>query len=264
MRIDLKQVLMVFRFHLIESFRNYQILLTNIALPLLFFITSLLIENNSQMNLIELRTLIYSQFFATSLLFGILTYSFSQPLQNFVEIIEEQSYLVLSQTSLKYFNFVLGKRFGDLLLLNFHVIFVMLLFNCLESVSEIPFWKILVISNLSFFTMNPISEYIATKIKSVKMANNIGTLAALLLIFSLTFTNMFSTLSTNDFHLIEKVLLINPMFGFYDSLNVITKGTTDFYFGSFIKNLTYMLCYAIISSVIGYLYNSKNKHGGVE
>jgi membrane protein len=249
-----KQVFVVLRFHLIESLRNYQILLTNIALPILFVITSLLVENNSQMDPSELSLLIHSQFFSTSLLFGILSYSFSQPLQNLVEIIEEQSDLVLSQTDLKYFNFILGKRLGDLLLLNFHVLFVILLFSSLKSVSDVPVLKILLISNLSFFIINPISDYIATKIKTVKMANNIGTLAALLLIFSLTFTNMFSTLSTNNFSMIEKILVINPMFGFYDSLNMILQEKEDFYFGSFVNNLTYMILYATIIFVIEYIY----------
>ena len=74
MDLQIRQIFIVTYYHLLESKRNYQIILTNLALPILFFITSLIIENNSHMTTEELKNLIYLQFFSTSLLFGILTF----------------------------------------------------------------------------------------------------------------------------------------------------------------------------------------------
>ena len=57
MDLQIRQIFIVTYYHLLESKRNYQIILTNLALPILFFITSLIIENNSHMTTEELKNL---------------------------------------------------------------------------------------------------------------------------------------------------------------------------------------------------------------
>lgn len=258
MEFKINQVIAVLYYHLLESKRNYQIILTNLALPILFFLTSLIVENNSYLELKELRQLIYSQFLSSSLLFGILTFSFSMPLQDNVEALEEGKLDMLKKTDLEYFNYLIGGKLSYIVLLNLHILFVILLFSSLQSITELPILKILLLVNLSFFAMNPFSYLIANRIKSVKLANNIGVLVMLVLLFSLTFTKMFSNLTTLDLSILNKILIINPMFGFYDSLNTILLRQGSFYFGSEYKNLLYMLFYAILITVIEY-FNSRGK-----
>ena len=258
MDLQIRQIFIVTYYHLLESKRNYQIILTNLALPILFFITSLIIENNSHMTTEELKNLIYLQFFSTSLLFGILTFSFSMPLQNNVEATEDGKNDMLQKTDLKQINYIMGDKLADLMLLNFQILFVLFLFSSLKSVSDLPVIKICILENLSFLSINPFAYLISTKIKTVKLANNIGVLITLILLFSLTFTKMFSTMTTLDFTALNRILTINPMFGFYDCLNNLLLGTKEFYFGSEIKNILYVLVYVIIVSFFE-VYFSKKK-----
>lgn len=261
MKITFKQVISVCKSHLIELGRNYQIILTNIFLPLVFFITSLLIERYSDMNIAELKLLISSQFFLTSLLFGIITYSLTQPLQDLVELKEEKIDLLLSQTNLKYFSYILGKKISDLIMSNIHVGFVVALFSTLDSISNLPYLQIFILSNLTFFLVNPLATFASKKIKNVKIANNIGTMILLILIFSLTFTKMFSSMLPIDFSMFNKLLTINPLFGYYDTLTNLFLETENFYFGSFYKNILYMIIYAIILLGIENIVTRKRKRG---
>lgn len=255
--VNKKMLFSVTKIHLIEQFRGYQLLLTNIFMPLLFFGIAVLMIEKSNMSVKELELLVNSQFFSTSLMFGVLTYSFVFPLQNIVGFKEEGTYKWLRQTTISDTEFLFGRKVANIVILNLHSIFVILLFGSLGYMEFDIILKLLVLINISFFTLNPLATILASKISNKNIANNIGTFTMLIIIFSLTFSMLFSSQLNINFENIQKFLIINPLMGYYDGSLVLFGLNGDYFFNSYVNNILYILIFALVITTIEIIFVNK-------
>ncbi|MGM0122890.1 hypothetical protein IGI37_000256 [Enterococcus sp. AZ194] len=247
---SISRVLSVIKLHILEQLRSYQLLITNIVLPVLFFGVSYFLKSNSDLNDTELSALINSQFFSTALMFGVITYAFTFPLINLVNSKEEQTLRWIKQTDLNTKEFTVGNKLANLLFLNLHCLFVILLFSLLGYLNLDIILKIIVLVNITFFVLNPFSFIISTFIKSTTFASNFSNLVMLFMVFTLTFSSLFSMQTDFSLDTIQKFLIINPLFGYYDSMLVLVGNANDYFFNGFIETILYVLVFGIVTSLI--------------
>ena len=244
------RIIAVVKLHITEQLRMYQLLITNIILPVLFYSISILMIKKSEMSISDLSLLINSQFFSTSLMFGLLTYSFTLPLINLVDIKEKETLLWIRQTKLTTREFTIGNKVANLIFLNLHSFFVIVLFSSLGYLSFSIVTKIIVLINITFFVINPFAFILSTKTKSAAFSNNFSSLLMLLLVFSLTFSTLFSVQLHIDLKEIQKFLLVNPLFGYYDSMLVLAGNSDEYFLGTLFKTLLYLLGFASVTTFI--------------
>jgi hypothetical protein len=248
--ISKRRVFSVLKLHVLEQLRSYQLLITNIVLPLLFFGISFILKNKSDMNDTELSILINSQFFSTALMFGVVTYSFTFPLVNLVEIREKQTLRWIRQTELNTNEYTLGNKLANLVFLNIHSVLVILLFSTLGYLDVEITIKIMILVNLTFLVLNPFSFILSTLIKSTTFANNFSSLMMLLMVFTLTFSTLFSVQMNFSVDDVQKFLIINPLFGYYNSMLALVGGEGKYFFNNYAGTFGYMLMFAVIMSLI--------------
>lgn len=249
--ISRRRVSAVIGLHILEQLRSYQLLLTNIILPLLFFGISFILKSKSDLDNLELSILINSQFFSTALMFGVITYAFTFPMVTLVDIREKQTLRWIKQTHLKINEFTMGTKIANLLFLNVHCLLVILLFSILGYLDLDVIVKIMVLVNLTFFILNPFSFIISTFIKSTTFANNFSSLMMLVMVFTLTFSTLFSVQMNFSLEDVQKFLIINPLFGYYNSMLAVVGNTGDYFFNNYMGTIFYMILFGLIMSLIG-------------
>lgn len=248
--VSFSRVFSVVQLHIIEQLRSYQLLVMNIILPLLFFCISLFIKQRSNMSQDELSVMINSQFFSTALMLCVVTYCFSFPLVNLVDMKEKKTMLWIGQSKLGISEFIVGNKIANLFFLNFQSILIIILFSLLGYLDFFVIAKIVLIINLTFFVLNPFAFIFAKFMKSVSFASNFSSMIMLLLIFTLTFSTLFSIQLNFNLEKIQRFLVINPLFGYYNSMLVLVGRTTDYFFKSFFGTIAYLIIFGLITNLI--------------
>lgn len=243
--------------YLTEQFRNYQLLIMNCIIPVLFFTCSLIFKMKSLAPQSEIDMVISSQFFSVALMFGLFSYSFTSPLSSICDINENQTIPWIKQTGLKPAILFLGNKLANLIILNLHTIITCILFFTLITPQISLIFCVFILVNLSFFIINSFSFIFSKIIKNKNFANNFSNLTLLLLMFSLTFSSLLSSVLGIKLSIVNSFLTLNPLFGYYNTFNSLL-GNTDYFFGNLFGNILYMIIYMIIIYTIEYQLN-KNR-----
>lgn len=239
----------VVKLHIIEQLRDYQLLILNTLLPILFFSISIFMKYKSNMSATELSTMINSQFFSTSLMLCVVTYSFTFPLVNLVDLKERETLLWIRQSELTLSEFTIGNKISNIIFLNFQSIFIIVIFSFLGYLTLLKVLQMLVIINLTFFVLNSLAFILSRFMKSYSFASNFSSLIMLLFIFSLTFSNLFAVQMNLDLEKIQRFLVINPLFGYYNSMLVLTGSTADYFFKSYLGTSLYLILFIVVTNL---------------
>lgn len=248
--ISKRRIASVIKLHVLEQLRSYQLLITNIILPILFFGVSFFLKSESDLSRAELSILINSQFFSTALMFGVVTYGFTFPLINLVDVREKQTLRWIKQTNLSADEYTIGNKLANLAFLNIHSLLVIALFSILGYLNMGIIVGVMVVINLTFFVLNPFSFIFSMSIKNTTFASNFSNLMMMLLIFTLTFSTLFSVQMNFSLDDVQKFLIINPLFGYYDSMLALVGDTGKYFFGSYMRTIAYIFAFGLVMGFI--------------
>lgn len=230
----------------IEQLRNYPVILMSWGITAFFIGVSILMSNIDALTAVEKKMIISSQFFSGALIILIVSYGFSNVLTSTVEKKENQTFIMLNQANVKFFEYLIGTTIAGMILFNANIIAAITMFGILVEMSTIRAVEVIIFCNLTTLVLIPLAYIFSSKIMKVIVANSISTVFLLLMVFSLTFTTMFGSLIGKDINTLLKFLFWNPLVYFYDVFLYATNVKTTFFLGSIYYDFLAVFTFAVV------------------
>jgi len=204
-----------------ESFRNFGVLIANFLPALIFIVIAIFMKNVASINGETMDYIVRGQFFTMTILLTIFSLAFSNAVIYLTDKRAEQAFEWMSKTNIRFTNLFIGIGIGILILLNIFLAIILIGFSFATSFKWDETLGILLVSNAAFIVIYPLSYVVSNFFPNGRIANSLLVPIMLILLFSITMTDLFLTLagkSPEDFY---TFLIWNPMLFFNDSLQQI-------------------------------------------
>ncbi|MFL0584954.1 ABC transporter permease [Solibacillus silvestris] len=241
--------LLVTKIFLKETFRNIGVLLANFLPALIFIILSIFLSKVSSINSETMEYIVRGQFVTMSILLTIFSLSFSNSVIYLTDKRSEQAFEWMNKTNLKFINLFIGVGLGTIILLNIFLVFIVFGFNFTTGFTIGEVGNILLVSNVAFITIYPLSYVVSNIFPNGRIANSMLVPIMLILLFSITMTDLFVTLAESNPQDFYKFLIWNPMLFFNDSLQNILGMKDSLWLSLEVYSLTLVLVFVILTAV---------------
>lgn len=213
--------LMITKIYLKETLRNFGALIGTLLPAIMFFVISIFIKNAASVGTETLDLMIRGQFLTTCILFTIFSVAFSGGTVYLTDKRSERVFEWLDKTNIKFYEYFIGLGLGILIILNIFLTIILLAFSTITTLELVDIGKILLISNFTFIALYPINYVLSSLFPNGKTATSMLVPLMLILLFSVTMTDLFVSLSGNDPQNYYKFLIWNPMLFLNDTLHYI-------------------------------------------
>ncbi len=213
--------LMITKIYLKETLRNSGAFIGILLPAIIFFVVSIFVKNAASIGSETLDFMIRGQFLTSSILFTILSVVFSGGTVYLTDKRNERVFEWLDKTNIKYYEYFVGLGIGILMILNVFLTIILLAFSTITTLELMDMGRILLISNFTFFALYPINYLLSSLFPNGKTATSMLVPLMLILLFSVTMTDLFVSLSGNDPQNYYKFLIWNPMLFLNDTLQHI-------------------------------------------
>lgn len=214
-------ILTITNMYLKETFRNYGVLLASLLPTILFLIMAILIKNVASLDPATLDFIIRGQFISISVLLTIFSLAFSGGTVYLADKKTEKAFEWIDKTNIKFFEFFIGMGLGVLIILNVFLTIILVAFSTITPLSLVDISQILLISNLTLIALYPLSYLLSSLFPDGKTATSMLIPLMLILLFSVTMTDLFVSLGGNNPQDYYKFLLWNPMLFLNDTVQHI-------------------------------------------
>lgn len=204
-----------------ETLRNIGVVFGNILPTIMFLIISIVLKNMESIDSETLDFIIRGQFISMSILLTIFSLAFSGGTVYLIDKRTERAFEWLDKTNIKFLDFFMGLGLGIFIIFNIFLTMILLAFGTITAIELTDIMRILLISNFTLLALYPLSYIISTLFPNGKMATSMLLPLMLLLLFSVTMTDLFVSLSDNDPQTYYKYLIWNPMLFLNDSVQYI-------------------------------------------
>ena len=204
-----------------ENIRNFWVLIANFLPALIFIIIAIFMKNVASIDSQTLDYIVRGQFFTMTILLTIFSLSFSNAVIYLTDKRAEQAFEWMSKTNIRFYNLFVGVGIGILILLNSFLLLIIIGFKFTTSLDLGEIINILFISNIALIVIYPLSYVVSNFFQNGRIANSLLIPIMLILMFSITMTDLFVTLAGNNPQDYYKFLIWNPMLFFNDSLQQI-------------------------------------------
>ncbi|MGE7917639.1 ABC transporter permease [Viridibacillus sp. NPDC093762] len=214
-------ILTITNIYLKETFRNYGVLFGNLLPAILFLGMSILLKKVASIDSETLDFIIRGQFISMSILLTIFSLAFSGAIVYLTDKRTERAFEWIDKTNIKFFDFFAGLGLGMLIIMNVFLAVILLAFSTITTLELIDIGRIILISNFTLLALYPISYLLSSIFPNGKTATTMLVPLMLILLFSITMTDLFVTLSGNDPQDYYKFLIWNPMLFLNDTVQYI-------------------------------------------
>ena len=208
----------VTKIYLLETFRNIGVLFGNLLPTFIFLGISFMLKKVSTLDTETLNYMIKGQFISFSVLIIIFSLAFSGVTIYLTDKKSEKVFEWLNKTDLTFTKYFIGIGLGVVIILNIFLTLTLYLYRVIIPIEAMGLVKIIMISNFSFICLYPLSYIVSSIFRNGKTANSMLIPIMLILMFSVTMTNLFVSIAGNDPQDYYKYLLWNPMLFLNDTI----------------------------------------------
>ncbi|WP_100332271.1 ABC transporter permease [Bacillus xiapuensis] len=211
-------ILQVTKIYLLETFRNVGVLFGNLLPTFIFLGISFMLTKQSSIDTKTLDYMIKGQFISFSVLMAIFSFSFSGATIYLSDKRSEKVFEWLTKTDLTFIKYFIGLGLGVFVILNIFLTITLYLYSVIIPIEAIELVKIIIISNFTLLCLYPLSYIVSSVFRNGKTANSMLIPIMLILMFSVTMTNLFVSIAGNDPQDYYKYLVWNPMLFLNDTI----------------------------------------------
>lgn len=232
-----------------ESFRNFGVLIANFIPALIFIIIAIFMNKVASVDQETMEYIIRGQFFTMTILLTIFSLAFSNSVIYLTDKRAEQAFEWMRKTNIKFINLFVGIGVGILVLLNIFLAIILVGFSFTTAFTLVEILNILLVSNVAFIVIYPLSYVISNFFPNGRIANSLLVPIMLILLFSITMTDLFVTLAGNDPQDFYKFLMWNPMLFFNDSLQQILGLKNSLWLSLKVYIITLVILFLILTTI---------------
>ncbi|MBK3493912.1 ABC transporter permease [Viridibacillus sp. YIM B01967] len=239
-------IMQISRFYMLENVRNMGVFFGNIITPFIFVAFSFFINNALADNGDVATLIIKGQFIPLSILLLIFSFAFSSATIYLADLKADRTFYWIKRTGITYPKYYLGIALGVFSMMNIILFFVLLAYKTIVTMSFEDIFFIMIISNFVLIGLYPLSFILAGLLKNGKVANSMLVPLMLVLMFSVTMTNLFVSVSgknPQDYYL---YLIWNPML----YLNDIIQYQMGLTIGTWLPQYQYLILLSIFSVIL--------------
>ncbi|AAP11986.1 ABC transporter permease [Bacillus cereus] len=211
-------ILQVTKIYLLETFRNVGVLFGNLLPTFIFLGISFMLTKQSSIDTETLDYMIKGQFISFSVLMAIFSLAFSGATIYLSDKRSEKVFEWLNKTDLTFIKYFIGLGLGVFVILNIFLTITLYLYSVIIPIEAIELVKISIISNFTLLCLYPLSYIVSSVFRNGKTANSMLIPIMLILMFSVTMTNLFVSIAGNDPQDYYKYLVWNPMLFLNDTI----------------------------------------------
>lgn len=177
-----------------------------------------MLTKQSSIDTETLDYMIKGQFISFSVLMAIFSLAFSGATIYLSDKRSEKVFEWLNKTDLTFIKYFIGLGLGVFVILNIFLTITLYLYSVIIPIEAIELVKISIISNFTLLCLYPLSYIVSSVFRNGKTANSMLIPIMLILMFSVTMTNLFVSIAGNDPQDYYKYLVWNPMLFLNDTI----------------------------------------------
>lgn len=239
-------IMQISRFYILENVRNLGVFLANIITPFTFVACSFIFKNALANNEDVATLIIKGQFIPLSILLLIFSFAFSSATIYLADLKADRTFYWIKRTGITYPKYYLGIALGVFSMMNILLFIFLLAYKSIVTISFEDIFFIIIISNFVLIGLYPLCFILAGLFKNGKVVNSMLIPLMLVLMFSVTMTNLFVSLSDKNPQDYYKFLIWNPMLYLNDIIQY-RMGLTN---GTWLPLYQYLIILSIFSVIL--------------